>query len=68
MTLVTPEGTEIPVTGASNKKASLEKLTTTTSQVEVYAAIDGNFIGLDSTTGSNRLAAAEVGVGYKTVA
>ena len=68
MTLVTPEGTEIPVTGASNKKASLEKLTTTTSQVEVYAAIDGNFVGLDSTTGSNRLAAAEVGVGYKTVA
>jgi flagellar hook protein FlgE len=68
MTLVTPEGTEIPVTGASNQKASLEKLTTTTSQVEVYAAIDGNFIGLDSTTGSNRLAAAEVGVGYKTVA
>jgi len=68
MTLVTPEGSEIPVTGASNQKASLEKLTTTTSQVEVYAAIDGNFIGLDSTTGSNRLAAAEVGVGYKTVA
>jgi flagellar hook protein FlgE len=68
MTLVTPEGSEIPVTGASNMKDSSEKLTTTTSQVEVYAAIDGNFIGLDSTTGSNRLAAAEVGVGYKTVA
>jgi flagellar hook-basal body protein len=67
-TLVTPEGSEIPVTGASNMKASNEKLTTTTSQVEVYAAIDGNFVGLDSTTGSNRLAAAEVGVGYKTVA
>jgi len=68
MTLVTPEGTEIPVTGASNMKASSEKLTTTTSQVEVYAAIDGNFIGLNSSTDSNRLAAAEVGVGYKTVA
>jgi flagellar hook protein FlgE len=68
MTLVTPEGTEIPVTGASNMKASSENLTTTTSQVEVYAAIDGNFIGLDSTTNSNRLADPEVTGGYKTVA
>jgi len=68
MTLVTPEGTEIPVTGASNLKASNEKLTTTTSQVEVYAAVDGNFIGLNSTTNSNRLADPEVTGGYKTVA
>jgi len=68
MTLVTPEGTEIPVTGASNMKASSEKLTTTTSQVEVYAAMDGKFIGLDSSTNSNRLADPEVTGGYKTVA
>ena len=68
MTLITPEGTEIPVTGASNLKASNEKLTTTTSQVEVYAAVDGNFIGLNSTTNSNRLADPEVTGGYKTVA
>jgi flagellar hook protein FlgE len=68
MTLVTPEGSEIPVTAASNRKDSKEQLTTTTSQVEVYAAIDGNFIGLDSTTNSNRLADPEVTGGYKTVA
>jgi flagellar hook protein FlgE len=68
MTLVTPEGTEIPVTGASNKNASLEKLTTTTSQVEVYAAIDGNFIGSNSSYTSNRQADAEVPGGIKTVA
>jgi flagellar hook-basal body protein len=68
MTLVTPEGSEIPVTGASNRKDSKEQLTTTTSQVEVYAAVDGNFIGLNSTTNSNRLADPEVTGGYKTVA
>jgi flagellar hook protein FlgE len=68
MTLVTPEGTEIPVTGASNLIDSKELLTTTTSQVEVYAAVDGNFIGLNSTTDSNRLADPEVTGGYKTVA
>jgi flagellar hook protein FlgE len=68
MTLVTPEGSEIPVTAASNRKDSKEQLTTTTSQVEVYAAMDGKFIGLDSTTNSNRLADPEVTGGYKTVA
>jgi flagellar hook protein FlgE len=68
MTLITPEGTEIPVTGASNLKASNEKLTTTTSQVEVYAAIDGNFIGSNSSYTSNRQADAEVPGGIKTVA
>ena len=43
MTLATPDGTEIPVSGASNKKDSKELLTTTTSNVEVYASIDGKF-------------------------
>jgi flagellar hook protein FlgE len=47
MTLVTPEGTEIPVTGATNKKTSGEVLTTTTSQVEVFASIDGKFYDYD---------------------
>ena len=68
MTLITPEGTEIPVTGASNLKASNEKLTTTTSQVEVYAAVDGNFIGSNSSYTSNRQTDAEVPGGIKTVA
>jgi len=73
MTLVTPEGTEIPVTGATNKKSSLEVLTTTTSQVEVYASIDGKFYDYqDSSTFSNRVADPEtqgaIGTGYKTVA
>ena len=73
MTLITPEGTEIPVTGATNKKTSGEILTTTTSQVEVYASIDGKFYDYqDTSTFSNRAASPETqganGTGYKTVA
>ena len=73
MTLITPEGTEIPVTGATNKKTSGEILTTTTSQVEVYASIDGKFYDYqDTSTFSNRAALPETqganGTGYKTVA
>jgi len=73
MTLITPEGTEIPVTGATNKKTSGEILTTTTSQVEVYASIDGKFYDYqDASTFSNRAALPETqganGTGYKTVA
>jgi flagellar hook protein FlgE len=73
MTLITPEGNEIPVTGATNKKTSGEILTTTTSQVEVYASIDGKFYDYqDASTFSNRAALPETqganGTGYKTVA
>jgi len=73
MTLITPEGTEIPVTGATNQKTSGEILTTTTSQVEVYASIDGKFYDYqDASTFSNRAADPETqgsnGTGYKTVA
>jgi flagellar hook protein FlgE len=73
MTLITPEGTEIPVTGATNKKTSGEILTTTTSQVEVYASIDGKFYDYqDTSTFSSRAANPETqganGTGYKTVA
>jgi flagellar hook-basal body protein len=70
MTLITPEGTEIPVTGASNKKPSLEKLTTTMAQVEVYASIDGKFYDYltDGSAYSNRNLTPEVTGGYKAVA
>jgi flagellar hook protein FlgE len=70
MTLATPDGTEIPVTGASNKKDSKELLKTTTSNIEVYASIDGKFYDyIDSSTFSNRKASPEVlGNGYNTVA
>jgi flagellar hook protein FlgE len=73
MTLITPEGNEIPVTGATNQKTSGEILTTTTSQVEVYASIDGNFYDYqDTSTFSNRAALPETqganGTGYQTVA
>ena len=70
MTLVTPDATEIPVTGASNKKDSKELLTTTTSNVEVYASIDGKFYDyIDNSTFSNRKATPEVlGNGYNAVA
>jgi len=70
MTLVTPDATEIPVTGASNKKDSKELLTTTTSNVEVYASIDGKFYDyIDNSTFSNRKSPPEVlGNGYNAVA
>jgi flagellar hook protein FlgE len=70
MTLVTPDATEIPVTGASNKKDSKELLNTTTSNVEVYASIDGKFYDyIDNTTFSNRKSSPEVlGNGYNAVA
>ena len=70
MTLITPDGTEVGVTGASNKKASLEKLTTTVAQVEVYASIDGKFYdySTDGSASSNRNITPEVQGGYKAVA
>jgi len=73
MTLITPEGSEIPVTGVTNKKTSGEILTTTTSQVEVFASIDGTFYDYDdASTFSNRADIPETqganGTGYKTVA
>ena len=70
MTLITPDGTEVGVTGASNKKASLEKLTTTVAQVEVYASIDGKFFDYttDGSASSNRNITPEVQGGYKAVA
>lgn len=43
MTLVAPDGTEIPVTGTSNKEAVGTSLTAVTDQVEVYASFDGHF-------------------------
>jgi len=47
-------------------------LTTTTSQVEVYASIDGKFYDYDASASSNRAALPETqganGTGYKTVA
>jgi flagellar hook-basal body protein len=70
MTLITPEGTEISVTGASNKKSSLEKLTTTMAQVEVYASIDNKFYdySTDGSASSNRNLTPEVTGGYNAVA
>jgi len=43
MTLMAPDGTEIPVTGTSNIEASTTTLTAKTDQVEVYASFDGHF-------------------------
>ncbi len=71
MTLVTPDGTEITVQGASNKKSSGELLTTTMAKVEVYASIDGKFYDYqDPITASNRKITPEtegVNGGYKSV-
>ena len=70
MTLITPDGTEVAVKGASNKTASTELLTTTVSQLEVYASIDGTFYNYptDGSASSNRTITPEVTGGYKPVA
>jgi flagellar hook protein FlgE len=71
MTLVTPDGTEITVQGASNKKSSGEILTTTMAKVEVYASIDGKFYDYqDPITSSNRRIPPDtlgINGGYQTV-
>jgi flagellar hook protein FlgE len=70
MTLITPDGTEVAVKGASNKQNSSELLTTTVSQVEVYASVDGTFYNYptDGSASSNRTITPEVTGGYKPVA
>ena len=70
MTLITPDGTEVAVNGASNKKNSSELLTTTVSQVEVYASVDGTFYNYptDGSVSSNLIITPEVTGGYKPVA
>jgi flagellar hook protein FlgE len=70
MTLITPDGTEVAVKGASNIKNSSELLTTTVSQIEVYASIDGTFYNYptDGSASSNRTITPEVTGGYKPVA
>jgi flagellar hook-basal body protein len=70
MTLITPDGTEVAVKGASNKKNSSELLTTTVSQVEVYASVDGTFYNYptDGSVSSSRTITPEVTGGYKPVA
>ena len=72
MTLVSPDGTEISLKGSTNKKGSLEVLSTNMSQVEVYASIDNKFYDYsDSTIFSNRKLTPDtqgVTSGYKAVA
>lgn len=72
MTLITPDGTEITVQGASNRKSSGEVLTTTMAQVEVYASLDGKFYDYqDAASFSSRKITPEtqgINGGYKAVA
>ena len=70
MTLITPDGTEVAVKGASNQKASTEMLTTTVAKIEVYASVDGTFYNYptDGSASSNRTITPEVTGGYKPVA
>ena len=52
MTLITQDGTEIPVRGLTNKPltnpADITFLTTNTARVEVYASIDSHFYNYDA--------------------
>jgi flagellar hook protein FlgE len=70
MTLETPDGTQITLQGATNKKNSGENLYTNMAKVEVYASIDGRFYDYnDSQTISSRsLSPQTPGVlGYRAV-
>jgi flagellar hook protein FlgE len=70
MTLITPDGTEIGVQGASNRKSSGEFLTSNMARVEVYASLDNKFYDHDDGTFSDRKITPEVpGLigGYKAV-
>jgi flagellar hook protein FlgE len=71
LTLITPDGTEITLSGATNKNASLEILTSAMAQVEVFASIDNKFYDYqDASTFSDRkITPATPGVtGYNAVA
>ena len=71
MTLITPDGTEITVQGATNKKSSGENLTTTMARVEVYSSLDNKFYDYqDADTKSNRHLTPDtqgINGGYKAV-
>lgn len=71
MTLITPDGTEITVQGATNRKSSGENLTTTMARVEVYSSLDNKFYDYQdaSSTSSRRLTPDTQGIngGYKAV-
>jgi flagellar hook-basal body protein len=71
MTLITPDGTEITVQGATNRKSSGENLTTTMARVEVYSSLDNKFYDYQdaSSTSSRHLTPDTQGIngGYKAV-
>lgn len=71
MTLTTPDGTQITVQGATNKKSSGENLTTTMARVEVYSSLDNKFYDYQDagTTSNRRLTPDTQGIngGYKAV-
>jgi flagellar hook protein FlgE len=74
MQLVTPDGTKLAVTGASNNPALFTggdsfDLTATTERVEVYASIDGRFYNHgDSETKSAVIGSADVVGAYSPIA
>ena len=71
MTLITPDGTQITVQGATNKKSSGENLTTTMARVEVYASMDNKFYDYQdlAATSNRHLTPDSQGIngGYKAV-
>ena len=69
MTLIAPDGTEISVTGTSNKETSGTTLTAITDQVEVYASFDGHFYDFESGyTADWDIDPQTTGLGYNPIA
>ena len=70
MSIVTPDGTEIEVTGSTNKLSDGATLTAVTQQMEAYASIDGRFYDYQESgvVADWDLAPQTTGLGYKPVA
>jgi flagellar hook protein FlgE len=69
MTLIAPDGTEIPVTGASNKEAAGTTFNVVTENVEVYASLDGHFYDMSGSgaTANWDITPQTTGLGYKPI-
>lgn len=70
MSVVTPDGTEVEVSGISNKLTDGATLSVVTQQVEAYASIDGRFYDYqeDGVVADWNLSAQTTGLGYKPIA
>lgn len=66
MTLISPDGQQVSVTGTTNKPASGGDLRATMAKVEVYTSLDGKFYDFAPGATSSRSITPQIaGLGYK---